>query len=76
MNGKIDQQIDAYQDPFLIRFERILEGKMRASWHQNQRKIDADFERFFFEKTLFFHVKNNDFEGSKGCKIEEKSIKN
>ena len=49
---------------------------MEASWQQNRRKIDANFERPFFEKTLFFLRKNNDFEGSKGCKIEENSIKN
>ena len=49
---------------------------MEASWQQNRRKIDANFERPFFEKTLFFSGKNNDFEGSKGCKIEENSIKN
>ena len=40
------------------------------------KKIDAKFERPFFEKTLFFLRKNIDFEGSKGCKIEENSIKN
>ena len=49
---------------------------MEASWQQNRRKIDANFERPFFEKTLFSLRKNNDFEGSKGCKIEENSIKN
>ena len=57
-------------------FGRILEGKMEASWHQNQRKIDANFESQIFEKTLFFLRKNHDFEGSKGCKIEENSMKN
>ena len=56
-------------------FEGILEGKMEASWQQNQRKIDANFERPFFEK-MFFLRKNHDFEGSKGCKIEENLMKN
>ena len=57
-------------------FGRILEGKMEASWQQNRRKIDANFERSFFEKTMLFHRKNHDFDGSKGCKIEENSMKN
>ena len=57
-------------------FGRILEGKMEASWQQNRRKIDANFERQFFEKTLFFLRKNHDFEGSKACKIEENWMKN
>ena len=57
-------------------FGRENGGKMEASWQQNRRKIDANFERPFFEKTLFFFRKNNDFEGSKGCKIEENSIEN
>ena len=39
-------------------------------------KIDVNFEYRFFEKTLFFLRKKHDFEGSKGCKIEENSMKN
>ena len=65
-----------FQDRFLMRVEWILGGKMEASWHQNRRKIDANFEGSFFEKTLFFPRKNNDFDGSKGFKIEEISGKN
>ena len=57
-------------------FGRILEVEMEASWQLNRRKIDANFERQFFEKTLFFLRKNHDFEGSKGCKIEEHSMEN
>ena len=67
--------MDACQDRFLMGFGRILEGKMEASWQQNRRKIDANFERPFFEKTLFFLAKNNDFEDSKGWEIEENAIK-
>ena len=59
-----------------MRFGRILEGKMEASWQRNRRKIDANFERSFFEKTLFFRRTNHDFEGSKGRKIEENSMRN
>ena len=76
IDKKFDAKIDGFQDRFYMRFEWILGGKMEASWQQNRRKIDANFERPFFEKTLFFLRKNNDFEGSKGCKIEENSIKN
>ena len=68
--AKIDPKINAFEDRFLRRSGKILGGKMEASWHQNQRKIDANFERPFFEKTLFFRRKFNDFEGSRGCKID------
>ena len=49
---------------------------MEASWHQNRLEINANFERPFFEKSLFFRMKNNDFEGSRVCKIDGKSIRN
>ena len=73
-DAKIDQKIDAFEDRILMRFGRILGGNMEATWHQNQRNIDASFERPFFEKTLFFHRRFNDFEGSRGCKIGGKSM--
>ena len=38
-------------------------------------KIDANFERPFFEKTLFFFWKSNDFEGSGDRSWEQTSIK-
>ena len=49
---------------------------MEACWHQNRAKIDANFEERFFEKTLFFLRKNNDFEGSGDRSWEKKSMKN
>ena len=73
---KIDQKINAFQDRFLKRFWWILGGKMEASWHQNQLKIDACCEMRFFEKTLFFFRKNYYFQGSGGPSWEQKSIKN
>ena len=39
-------------------------------------KLDANFERRFFEKTWFSLRKNNDFEGSGGRSWDQKSIKN
>ena len=48
---------------------------MEASWHQNRKKIDANFERPLTKK-LFFLAKIHDFEGSRGCKIGGKSLKN
>ena len=53
-DAKIDQKIDAFKDRLLMQFGRILGGKMEASWQQNQRKIEANFERPFFEKNLVF----------------------
>ena len=51
-------------------------SKMEASWDQNRSKIDVNFERRFFEKTLFFQRKNHDFEGSGGRSWVQKSTKN
>ena len=65
IDAKIDRKIDASWDRFLEGFWWIFGGKMEACWHQNRAKIDANFEERFFEKTLFFLKKNNDFEGSR-----------
>ena len=64
IDAKIDRKNDASWNRFLEGFWWIFGGKMEACWHQNRSKIDANFEKRFFEKTLFFHRKNNDFEGS------------
>ena len=64
IDAKIDRKIDASWNRFLEGFWWIFGGKMEACWHQNRAKIDANFEERFFEKTLFFLRKNNDFEGS------------
>ena len=47
-------------------FGGFWKGKMEPSWHQNPSKIGISCEKAFFEKTLFFFRKNNDFEGSGG----------
>ena len=44
-------------------FGGFFNGKMEACWHQHHVKIDPNFEQRFFENTLFFLRKNNDFEG-------------
>ena len=55
-------------------------GLGEAKWSQVGTKIasqiDPNFERRFFEKTMFFLRKNNDFEGSGGRSWDQKSIKN
>ena len=51
IDAKIDQKIDAFQDRFLKRFWWILGRKMEASWHPNRSKMDACYERRFFEKS-------------------------
>ena len=63
---KIDQKSDASWDRFLGGFWWIFGGKIKACWHQNRSKIDANFEKRFFEKTLFFLRKNHDWEVSGG----------
>ena len=57
-------------------FVGFLEGKCRHVGTKIGSKIDANFERWFFENTLFFLRKNNDFEGSGGWSWHQKSIKN
>ena len=76
MDAKIDRKNDASWNRFSDGFWLIFGRKMEACWHQNRTKIDANFEERFFEKTLFFLWKNNDFEGSGGRSWEPKSIKN
>ena len=63
-DAKIDRKNDASWNRFLEGFWWIFGGKMEACWHQHRTKIDANFEERFFEKTLFFPKKYNDFEGS------------
>ena len=48
---------------------------MEASWQQNRRKIDANFERQFFENTLFFRRKNNDLRVREVAKSVENQLK-
>ena len=66
IDAKIDHKFDASWDRFLEGFWWILGGKKDPSWHRNQSKIGIICEKAFFEKTLFFLMKNNDFEGSGG----------
>ena len=70
------QKIDAFWNRFLEGFWCILGGKMEASWHPNGVKNVHNFERRFFEKSLFFPRKNHYFQGSEGLSWEQKQIKN
>ena len=49
---------------------------MEACWPPKSKKNRCYLQKRFFEKTLFFHRKNNDFEGSGGRSWNPKSIKN
>ena len=66
--------------PLGIGFLKDCGGFWKEKWKQDgirmASKIDANFERHFFQKTLFFCRKNNDFEGSGDRSWEQKSIKN
>ena len=66
IDAKIDRKNDASWNRFLDGCWWIFRRKMEACWHQNRSKIDANLEERFFEKTLFFLRKNDDFEGSGG----------
>ena len=66
INAKIDKDICAFEDGFLMRCGWILEGKMEVSWHQNRTKINANFDRQFFTKNIVFLKENNDFTGYGG----------
>ena len=76
IHQNLDHFLDASWDRFFYDFWSIFSSKMEASWDQNRSKIDVNFERRFFEKTLIFRRKNNDFEGSGGRSWVQKSIKN
>ena len=76
IDPKIDQFFDASWDrPFPI-FGRFWEPKWSQVGTKIGAKLEVNFEIRFFEKTLFFHKKNDDFEGSGGRSWEPKSIKN
>ena len=75
-NAKIDQKIDAFEDRFLMRSGRILGGKWSQVGTKIKEKSMLTLKGHFLEKTLFFPRKFNDFEGSRGCKIDGKSMKN
>ena len=66
--------------PLGIGFLKNVGGFWKEKWRQvgmrMASKIDANFERPYFQKTWFFFRKNNDFEGSGDRSWEEKSIKN
>jgi len=75
-DAKIDQKIDAFEDRFLMRSGRILGGKWSQVGTKIKEKSMLTLKGHFLEKTLFFPRKFNDFEGSRGCKIDGKSVKN
>ena len=66
IDAKIDQKIDASWGRFLEDFCGFGEAKWRHVGLQNRTKADVIFKKRFFEKTLFFHWKNSDFQGSEG----------
>ena len=63
---KNDQNFDASWGRFLVDFGRFGKAKRSQVGTKIASKIDPNFERRFFEKTLFFLRKNHDFEGSGG----------
>ena len=76
IEAKIDQFFNASWDPIFGRFWWILEPKWKQVGLQNRTQNDVIFKRRFFEKTLFFLRKNNDFEGSGDGSWDQKSINN
>ena len=76
IEAKNDQNFDASWGRFFKDFDGFGEAKWSQVGTQIASKIDPNIEKRFFEKTLFFLRKNNDFEGSGGRSWEQKSIKN
>ena len=66
MEAKNDQNFDASWGRFFKNFDRFGEAKWSQVSTQIASKIDPNIERRFFEITLFFFRKTNDFEGSGG----------
>ena len=75
IDAKINKFVKASWDLIFIGFWLTLEGKWRQVGIRMASKIDANFERPFFQKTLFCRGENNDFEGSGNRSWEPKSIK-
>ena len=75
IEAKIDQNFDGSWGQIFSGFWWILEAKWSQVGTKIASKIDPNFERRFFEKTLFFLRKNNDFEGSGGRSWNQKSHK-
>ena len=61
IEAKINQFLNASWDRIFGGFWWILEIKKEASWHPDGIKIDANFERRYFEKASFFLRKNKVF---------------
>ena len=66
IEAKIDQFFNASWDRIFEGCWWILEAKWSQVGTQMASKIDPNFERRFFEKTLFFPSENYSFEGSGG----------
>ena len=66
IEAKNDQNFDASWGRFFKDFDGFGEAKWSQVGTQIASKIDPNIEKRFFEKTLFFLRKNNDFEGSGG----------
>ena len=66
IEAKNDQNFDASWGRFFKDFDGFGEAKWSQVGTQIASKIDPNIEMRFFQKTLFFLRKNNDFEGSEG----------
>ena len=64
IDPKIDQNFDAFGDQLFEEFSWIFLPKMKPRCLPKPLEIDVDLENLFFQKTLFFQRKNNDFCGS------------
>ena len=64
IDPKIDQNFDAFGDQLFEEFSWIFLPKMKPRCLQKPLEIDVNLENLFFQKTLFFLRKNNDFCGS------------
>ena len=75
----IDRVFNAFWDLIFGEYCSILESKLNQVGIQIVSKIDTSFEKRFFQQTLIFIRKNNNFEGSGKSKIaiesDQKSIK-
>ena len=76
IHQNFDHFLDASWDRFFDDFWSIFWSKMEASWSQNRSKIDVNFEKRFFQKTLFFLRKNKVFWDPMAPSWASKSIKN
>ena len=66
IDAKIYEEFDAFRNRCLKRIWWTREGEMDASWDPNRSKIDANFEKTFYQNVWLNRSENQYFHNSGG----------